>query len=123
MEMTICRDRWQMHLKTHGQFYHDMARQLEELHKQNDRVGAQIVSYCLHGLAELLEVARVAAADTAPAHSLPAGRIDRPRRRRRQPGAARGTRSPGDAECESPCPLHCRSTWLRSAGFPLVMRP
>ena len=58
MEMTICRDRWQTHLKTHGQFYHDMARQLEEIHKQNDHVGGQIVSYCLHGLAELLEVSR-----------------------------------------------------------------
>jgi alkylation response protein AidB-like acyl-CoA dehydrogenase len=59
MEMTICRDRWQTHLKTHGQFYHDMARQLEDLHKQNNRVGADFVAYCLHGLAELLEVARV----------------------------------------------------------------
>jgi acyl-CoA dehydrogenase len=58
MEMTICRDRWQIHLKTHGQFYHDMARQMEELHGQNAQVGAQIVSLCLHGLAELLEVAR-----------------------------------------------------------------
>ena len=56
--MTICRDRWQTHLKTHGEFYHDQARQLEELHKQNGQVGAQVVSYCLHGLAELLEVAR-----------------------------------------------------------------
>jgi alkylation response protein AidB-like acyl-CoA dehydrogenase len=58
MEMTICRDRWQFHLKTHGQYYHDQARQMEELQQQNPRVGAQIVSYCLHGLAELLEVAR-----------------------------------------------------------------
>jgi alkylation response protein AidB-like acyl-CoA dehydrogenase len=58
MEMTICRDRWQNHLKTHGQFYHDHARQLEELHKRNDRVGAQVLGYCMHGLAELLEVAR-----------------------------------------------------------------
>jgi alkylation response protein AidB-like acyl-CoA dehydrogenase len=58
MEMTICRDRWQIHLKTHGLLYHDMARQLEELHKQNDRVGAQVLSYCMHGLAELLETAR-----------------------------------------------------------------
>jgi alkylation response protein AidB-like acyl-CoA dehydrogenase len=58
MEMTICRDRWQLHLKTHGQYYHDQARQLEELHRQNSQVGAQVVSYCLHGLAELLEMAR-----------------------------------------------------------------
>jgi acyl-CoA dehydrogenase len=59
MEMTICRDRWQTHLKTHGQLYHDQARQLEELHRQNDRVGAQLLSYCMHGLAELLEAARL----------------------------------------------------------------
>jgi len=58
MEMTICRDRWQSHLKTHGEYYHDQARQMEALHKQNPRVGAQTVSYCLHGLAELLEAAR-----------------------------------------------------------------
>jgi alkylation response protein AidB-like acyl-CoA dehydrogenase len=58
MEMTISRDRWQSHLKTHGQFYHDMARQMEDLHKQNDKLGAQVIAYSLHGLAELLEVAR-----------------------------------------------------------------
>jgi alkylation response protein AidB-like acyl-CoA dehydrogenase len=58
MEMTISRDRWQIHLKTHGQFYHDMARQMEELHSQNGKVGAQTASYCLHALAELLETAR-----------------------------------------------------------------
>jgi alkylation response protein AidB-like acyl-CoA dehydrogenase len=58
MEMTICRDRWQSHLKTHGQYYHDMARELEDLHKQNGQVGGQVLGYCLHGLAELLEVAR-----------------------------------------------------------------
>jgi len=58
MEMTISRDRWQLHLKTHGQLYHDMARQLEDLHRQNDRVGAQVLSFCMHGLAELLETAR-----------------------------------------------------------------
>jgi len=59
MEMTICRDRWQTHLKTHGQFYHDMARQLEDIHRQNGKLGADVVSNSLHGLAELLEVARI----------------------------------------------------------------
>jgi len=59
MEMTICRDRWQLHLKTKGSFYHDMAQQIEQLHQQNSRVGADIVACCLHGLAELLEMARV----------------------------------------------------------------
>ncbi len=59
MEMTICRDRWQTHLKTHGQFYHDMARQIEDIHKQNNKLGADTVSCCLHGLAEVLEIARI----------------------------------------------------------------
>jgi alkylation response protein AidB-like acyl-CoA dehydrogenase len=58
MEMTICRDRWQLHLKTHGQFYHEQAKQLEELHRQNPNVGGQVAAYCLHALAELLETAR-----------------------------------------------------------------
>lgn len=59
MEMTICRDRWQIHLKTHGGFYHDQARQMEDLHKKNNQVGANVVGYCMHGLAELLELARL----------------------------------------------------------------
>ena len=58
MEMTISRDRWQMHLKTHGQFYHDMARQMEALHAKNNNLGAQTAAYALHALAEILEVAR-----------------------------------------------------------------
>ena len=58
MEMTICRDRWQMHLKTHGRFYHDMAREMEQLHAGQAQVGAGTAALCLHGLAELLEVAR-----------------------------------------------------------------
>ena len=58
MEMTISRDRWQLHLKTHGRFYHDMARQMEELHGKYNQIGAQTVAYCLHALAETLETAR-----------------------------------------------------------------
>lgn len=58
MEMTICRDRWQLHLKTHGQYYHEEARQMEELHRQNSAVGAQTIALALHGLAELLELSR-----------------------------------------------------------------
>ena len=59
MEMTISRDRWQLHLKTQGRYYHDMAQQIEQLHQQNNQVGANVIGYCLHGLAELLEMARV----------------------------------------------------------------
>ena len=32
MEMTISRDRWQLHLKTRGQHYHEQARKMEALH-------------------------------------------------------------------------------------------
>jgi alkylation response protein AidB-like acyl-CoA dehydrogenase len=59
MEMTISRDRWQLHLKTQGRYYHDMAQQIEALHQQNHQVGADVVACCLHALAELLEMARV----------------------------------------------------------------
>jgi alkylation response protein AidB-like acyl-CoA dehydrogenase len=59
MEMTICRDRWQMHLKTQGRYYHEQARPLEELHGRQPKVGADIAANSLHALAELLETARL----------------------------------------------------------------
>src|SRR5271157_4074226 len=40
MEMTISRDRWQLHLKTRGRHYHDKARELEALHAKHPEVGA-----------------------------------------------------------------------------------
>jgi alkylation response protein AidB-like acyl-CoA dehydrogenase len=60
MEMTISRDRWQLHLKTRGQHYHDQARQSEALHAQHPAVGADIAALALHALAEVMEKARVA---------------------------------------------------------------
>ena len=59
MEMTIARDRWQMHLKTRGQYYHDQAQQMEALHSKNANIGANIAASGLHALAELLERARI----------------------------------------------------------------
>ena len=59
MEMTISRDRWQLHLKTKGQYYHDVARQVEDLHAKHSDVGARVAALGLHALAELLETARV----------------------------------------------------------------
>ncbi|NIT52845.1 MAG: acyl-CoA dehydrogenase [candidate division Zixibacteria bacterium] len=58
MEMTICRDRWQLHLKTRGQYYHDLARKMENLHTKHSDVGANIAALCFHSLAELLELSR-----------------------------------------------------------------
>ena len=60
MEMTISRDRWQAHLKTRGQHYHDRAREFEALHARQPSVGADIAALALHALAEIMEKARVA---------------------------------------------------------------
>ena len=60
MEMTISRDRWQIHLKTRGQHYHDEARKMEELHARNPKLGADVAALSLHALAEVMEKARVA---------------------------------------------------------------
>ncbi len=60
MEMTISRDRWQNHLKTRGQYYHERAREFEALHATHANVGADIAALALHALAEVMEKARVA---------------------------------------------------------------
>jgi acyl-CoA dehydrogenase len=59
MEMTIARDRWQLHLKTRGQYYHDEARKLEALAAQHPEVGAETAALAMHALAEVMEKARV----------------------------------------------------------------
>ena len=60
MEMTISRDRWQLHLKTRGQHYHEQAKKFEELHARHPNVGAGNAALALHALAEVMEKARVA---------------------------------------------------------------
>jgi alkylation response protein AidB-like acyl-CoA dehydrogenase len=59
MEMTICRDRWQLHLKSKGQYYRDLARLMEELHDRHPEVGADVACLSLRALAELLETSRI----------------------------------------------------------------
>jgi alkylation response protein AidB-like acyl-CoA dehydrogenase len=59
MEMTISRDRWQLHLKTRGQYYHDEARKFEALHARHPDVGADTAGLALHALAEVMEKARI----------------------------------------------------------------
>lgn len=58
MEMTISRDRWQLHLKTRGQHYHDRARAFEVMHASHPDVGANIAALAMHALAEVMERAR-----------------------------------------------------------------
>jgi alkylation response protein AidB-like acyl-CoA dehydrogenase len=57
-EMTISRDRWQLHLKTRGQHYHDEAKKMEELQAAHPKVGADVAAVTFHALAEVMEKAR-----------------------------------------------------------------
>src|SRR5437660_3163468 len=59
MEMTISRDRWQLHLKTRGRHYHDQARRFEALHAQHPDTGAGTAALAMHALAEVMEKARI----------------------------------------------------------------
>src|SRR5246127_5507367 len=60
MEMTISRDRWQLHLKTRGQHYHDEAKKFGPLRARHSDVGADYAALALQALAEIMEKARVA---------------------------------------------------------------
>jgi len=60
MEMTIARDRWQLHLKTRGFHYHNQAKKFEEMHLAHREAGADIAALALHALAEVMEKARAA---------------------------------------------------------------
>jgi alkylation response protein AidB-like acyl-CoA dehydrogenase len=59
MEWTIARDRWQLHLKSRGQYYLDWARRAEARHAQSREVGAGLAAVALTALAALLERARL----------------------------------------------------------------
>jgi alkylation response protein AidB-like acyl-CoA dehydrogenase len=59
MEMTISRDRWQLHLKTRGQYYHERAREFEALDARHPDAGAGCVALAMHALAEVMERARL----------------------------------------------------------------
>ena len=58
MEMTIARDRWQLHLKTRGDWYHAQAREMEALALRRPETGAGTAALALHALAEILERSR-----------------------------------------------------------------
>jgi alkylation response protein AidB-like acyl-CoA dehydrogenase len=60
MEMTIARDRWQQHLKTHGDYYRSHARSLQALHARQPGVGAGTAALAAQALAAVLESCRVA---------------------------------------------------------------
>jgi len=59
MEWTIARDRWQLHLKSRGEYYKEWAKKAEARHAQNPDVGAGNAALALRALAALLERARL----------------------------------------------------------------
>ncbi|MBN1336585.1 MAG: acyl-CoA dehydrogenase family protein [Deltaproteobacteria bacterium] len=58
MEWTIARDRWQLHLKTQGAYYRDMATRMDALHIEHPDVGAAAAAMALRHLAAVLERCR-----------------------------------------------------------------
>ena len=58
MEMSVARDRWQLHLKTRGEHYRERARELESLHARVSGCGADAAALAHRGLAEIFERAR-----------------------------------------------------------------
>ncbi|MGO9882563.1 MAG: acyl-CoA dehydrogenase family protein [Solirubrobacteraceae bacterium] len=60
MEMTIARGRWQEHLKTRGDHYHEIARGLDALELAQPALGADTAALAHHALAGVLEACRTA---------------------------------------------------------------
>jgi len=60
MEMSVSRDRWQLHLKSRGQHYHQAAAAMEELERRQPDCGAGAAALALHALATTLERVRAA---------------------------------------------------------------
>jgi alkylation response protein AidB-like acyl-CoA dehydrogenase len=58
LSMTIQRNRWQEHLKSQGKFYLEMAKEMDQVHAKNPKIGADSAALCLKGLAAILEVCR-----------------------------------------------------------------
>jgi alkylation response protein AidB-like acyl-CoA dehydrogenase len=59
MEMTIYRGRWQEHLKTRGEYYKNIAAEMEAIHSKTPDLGADILALGLRALAYILEECRL----------------------------------------------------------------
>jgi alkylation response protein AidB-like acyl-CoA dehydrogenase len=59
MEWTIARDRWQLHLKTKGAYYHDWADRLLRAHAAHADTGADTAALAMKALAVILERCRL----------------------------------------------------------------
>lgn len=59
MEWTIARDRWQLHLKSRGDFYKEWANRLQLIHQAQPENGAGCAALALRALAVILERCRL----------------------------------------------------------------
>ncbi len=73
MEWTIARDRWQLHLKSRGEFYNEWAARLDGLHRQQPENGANYAAMAMRALAVILERCPIGPADSQSARSVPVG--------------------------------------------------
>ena len=107
MEMTISRDRWQLHLKTRGQHYHEQAKKFEALHASHPDVGADNAALALHALGRSDGEMPGSAPHSLPAHSSAPGRVDRICRVCRQPGSPRFSAGRQQAERKGQPAVRC----------------
>lgn len=59
MEWTIARDRWQLHLKSRGDYYKEWANRLSLIHQEQPENGANFAALALRALAVILERCRI----------------------------------------------------------------
>ena len=116
MEMTISRDRWQLHLKTRGQHYHERAREFEALDARHPDVGRRLRGSGLARAGRSHGAGAGGPADPVPAHSAAPGRMDRVRGVRGQPGAPRGAAWRKGGSTRRPTSDSMRRPWRRSRG-------
>jgi alkylation response protein AidB-like acyl-CoA dehydrogenase len=55
LEITIARDRWQNHLKSRGEYFHELAKEAEAIHGKDPDVGADLAAIQLKALASIFE--------------------------------------------------------------------
>ena len=107
MEMTISRDRWQSHLKTRGQHYHEQAREFEALHATPSERGRR---HCRSGSARTGRSDGESpgrAPDPLSTYSSAPGRVDRLRGVRGQLVSPRRAHGGRPAERKSQPALRC----------------
>ena len=93
MEWTIARDRWQLHLKSRGQYYVDWAARAEARHAQSPNVGAGRAAMALRVARRAPRAGAARPPDPQPARPLPPRRAHRLRRDGGPLRRARGVRA------------------------------